>query len=26
VQFFGPEGKRKSSALGISLALPAELF
>jgi Uma2 family endonuclease len=26
VEFFGPEGKRESSALGISLALPAELF
>ena len=26
VECFGPEGKRESSALGISLALPAELF
>jgi Uma2 family endonuclease len=26
VEFFGPEGKRESSALGISLALPVELF
>jgi Uma2 family endonuclease len=26
VEFFGPEGKRQASALGISLALPAELF
>ncbi len=26
VEFFGAEGKRKSSALGISLALPADLF
>jgi len=26
VEFFGPEGKRESSALGIALALPAELF
>ncbi len=26
VEFFGPEGKREASALGIRLALPAELF
>jgi hypothetical protein len=26
VEFFGPEGKRESSALGIALALPADLF
>jgi len=26
VEFFGSEGKRESSALGITLALPAELF
>jgi Uma2 family endonuclease len=24
--FFGPEGKRESSALGVALALPADLF
>ena len=26
VEFFGTEGKRATSALGISLALPAALF
>jgi len=26
VEFFGPDGKREASALGISLALPPELF
>jgi Uma2 family endonuclease len=26
VEYFGPEGRREASALGISLALPAELF
>jgi Uma2 family endonuclease len=26
VELFGPDGKRESSAFGISLALPAELF
>jgi hypothetical protein len=26
VELFGPDGKRESSTLGISLALPAELF
>jgi Uma2 family endonuclease len=26
IEIFGPQGKRETSALGISLALPAELF
>ena len=26
LELFGPDGKRESSALGISLALPPELF